>query len=98
MSTTKTPEEIEIIRLKRLAYRRRWQREYYLKRTSNQEYLEARRQKARDMYKYERSTIDCSSCGVRHKPDSVNCLRLVHARSAAGVKALLGAIDKKPPE
>ncbi len=96
MSDTK-PEE-EITRLKRLAYRRRCQREYYLKRIQNPEYVEKRRQKAREMYNYERTTIDCSSCGVRHKPDSVNCLRLVTARSAAGVQALLGAIDKKPPE
>lgn len=51
-----------------------YSRDYYRKRKSDPSFLENKRNYAKKHYSYNRVTIDCPACNVRHKADSQNCI------------------------
>jgi len=94
----KTPEEIAEILAKRVEYKRQYQRRYYTEHKDGDDFKHARRLRSRRAYKYARKTIDCATCGVRHRADNQNCLLLREARKNSKIHCLLDALDNSQLE
>ena len=89
-----TPEE------RRKEYKKNYQRKYYTKRKeaeNGSEFLEKRRENSRKHYKYQRKTIDCPSCKLRHHPENPNCLVLIEARKQRITNCILDTLKNEYP-
>ena len=89
-----TPEERA---QRRKEYKLNYQREYYAKRKANPNFMDKRRETTKKHYSYQRKTIDCSHCRLRHKPDSEMCLLLVNAKREKMKQCILDHLEKQEP-
>jgi len=94
----KTPEEIAKSKAKRKEYIKQYQRNYYTNRKNEPDFKEQRRIRSKDAYAYTRRTIDCTTCGIRHRSDSQNCLLIQKSKQNKNINFILDALDTKPTE
>jgi hypothetical protein len=89
---------------RRRQYKLNYQREYYSKRKANPDFMDKRRETTKKHYNYQRKTIDCSHCRLRHKPDSDKCLLIVNAKRERMKQCILDSLEtavspsSPPPE
>lgn len=76
MTTTELSDEQRARIVSRREYKRNYQRGYYMANKDTEEFKARRAKAAKAVYRYNRKTIDCASCGTRHTPDNKRCLLL----------------------
>jgi hypothetical protein len=85
-------------RTKRQEYKRNYQRRYYAKMKESRVFMEKRRQTTKESYSYQRKTIDCSHCRLRHRADSENCLLLKQQRINVTANKIIDACNSVSAE
>ena len=81
-------------------YKLNYQREYYSKRKANLDFMEKRRETTKNHYKYQRKTIDCPHCRLRHKPESERCVLIANAKRERLKQCILDSLtsEDSPPQ
>ena len=85
-------------REKRQEYKRNYQKRYYAKMKESKVFMDKRRQTTKEGYSYQRKTIDCPHCRLRHRADSENCLLLKQQRINVTANKIIDACNSVSAE
>jgi len=78
---------------KRKEYKKNYQKIYYQRKKGDPEFLQKRRDISKENYKYTRKTLDCETCGIRHRADADTCLLVRDQQKNIRFRQLCDVID-----